>query len=74
MMLQFLKSPSAEVVLITWIAFQLVSAAVQSLPNPSEYGGIWYKSFYNFCSVVIADFKSFVQKPGSGTNQTGGTV
>ena len=52
-----------------YIIFQTASALVQSLPTPDEWpqGGIWYKSFRNFLSILIADFKSFYAQKTNGT-------
>ena len=61
-MLGFLQSPTTETIILVYVAFQLYSAAVQSLPSPTEFGGVWYKAFYNFLSIIGADFKSFVTK------------
>ena len=58
----FLTSPTTETVVIVYVALQLYSALIQSLPTPQEFGGIWYKSLYNFLSILGADFKSFAAK------------
>lgn len=57
--MNFLTNPMFQGAAGMYIAQQLFSAIVQSLPNPSEYGGIWYKAFYNFLSILAVDFKSF---------------
>lgn len=61
-MLGFLQSPTAETILLVYVAYQLFSALIQSLPTPAEFGGVWYKAFYNFLSILIGDFKSFISK------------
>ena len=58
--MNILTNPTTQVLTEAYIAFQLFSALVQSLPQPAEVGGIWYKSFYNFLSILAADFKSFL--------------
>jgi len=59
------NSPVTLTLTEAYIAFQVVSALVQSLPapseNPTKTGGILYKIFYNFVSILVADFKSFMQ-------------
>lgn len=61
-MLGFLQSPTAETILLVYVAFYIISAAVQSIPNPSVFGGVWYAALYNFLTILIADFKSFASK------------
>ena len=56
----FMTSPTTQDVILTYLALQLYSALVQSLPTPQEYGGIWYRSVYNFLSILGNDFKSFI--------------
>jgi hypothetical protein len=57
-----------------YFAMQLYSAAIQSLPipttNPTTKGGLIYKSFYNFFSIIGADFKSFVSTKGAVSSAT----
>lgn len=48
-----------ELAMAEYLTYQFVSAAVQSLPHPDTFGGIWYRAFYNFCSILIADYKSY---------------
>lgn len=69
-MLGFLHSPTTETVILVYVALQVYSALVQSLPSPTEYGGVWYKAFYNFLSILGADFKSFVSKYQSTSTTT----
>lgn len=64
-MLGFLTSPNTETVILSYVAYQFLSALVQSLPQPSEYGGVWYKAAINFLSIVVADYKSFVKLPST---------
>lgn len=47
------------IILIVHVLEGVYSAAIQSLPSPDIYGGIWYRAFYNFLTVIAADFKSF---------------
>lgn len=61
-MLGFLQSPTAETIVLVYVAFYIISAAVQSIPNPSVFGGVWYAALYNFLTILIADFKSFASK------------
>jgi hypothetical protein len=73
MNLSFLTNPTTQTVLEVYIAFMIASAFVQSLPDPSNFtgfGGIMYRSFYNFCSVIVTDFKSFVKTPPAGVTTT----
>ena len=57
-------SPTESAVAM-YIGLQVYNAIVQSLPspeslpNPNSTGGIWYRSFYNFLSIIGNDFKSF---------------
>ena len=64
-----LQNPTTETVFIVYIINQVFSAMVQSLPNPKEFGGIWYKSFYNFLTILAADFKSFVPAAQAASSQ-----
>jgi hypothetical protein len=73
-MLGFLQSPTTETVILVYVAFQVYSALVQSLPTPQEFGGIWYKALYNFLSIIGADFKSFVSKYQSTTTSSTATL
>lgn len=65
-----------------YIALQLYSALVQSLPappaDPKTVGGITYKSVYNFLSIVGTDFKSFMASktaaPAAGPFTIGTTI
>jgi hypothetical protein len=62
-----------------YIALQLYSALVQSLPappaDPKTVGGITYKSVYNFLSIVGTDFKSFMaSKTAAGTAAGSDTI
>ena len=59
--MNILTNPTTEVIVEVYIAYQVFSALVQSLPQPAEIGGIWYKSIYNFLSILAADFKSFTK-------------
>lgn len=59
--MNILTNPTTEVIVEVYIAYQVFSAVVQSLPQPAEIGGIWYKSIYNFLSILAADFKSFTK-------------
>lgn len=76
--MDFLSSATAQHVMMAYIAFQLYSAVISSLPAPESYpqGGIWYKSLYNFLTVLAADFKSMATKDprftGSSTILTQG--
>lgn len=58
-MLSFLTSPTASTIMAVYIVLAIFSAAVQNLPSPSSYGGVWYKAVYGFLSVLASDFKSF---------------
>ena len=75
-MFSFLANPTATTVLEVYITFQVYSAAVQSLPNPSTFGGVWYKALYGFLSVLAADFKSYAGTipgfPPTGTTKATG--
>jgi hypothetical protein len=64
-----LTNPTTLVMAEMYIAFQIASAFVQSLPTPAEWpqGGIWYKAFSNFLNILIADFKSFLASKGTTT-------
>lgn len=73
-MLGFLQSPTTETVVLVYVAYQLLSAAVQSLPTPAEFGGVWYKVFYNFASIIIGDFKSYISKYTNTTSTTVATL
>ncbi|MBU6232183.1 hypothetical protein KGP36_06070 [Patescibacteria group bacterium] len=53
---------SGTQVLEMYVAYQLLSAAVQSLPTPAENGNKFYAFFYKFLSLIVADFKGFVTK------------
>lgn len=71
--MNFLSNATTQHVMAAYIAFQLYSAIIQSLPAPDTYpqGGIWYKAFYNFLSVLAADFKSIQTKlPGFTESST----
>jgi hypothetical protein len=72
--MSFLSSPTTLTLAEGYIAFQLFSAVVQSLPQPTEVGGIWYKSFYNFLSILVADFKSFLSSKGALPLPPGSTI
>jgi hypothetical protein len=52
-----------EALILEYVAFQLCSAAVQSLPSPSEYGGVWYKAAYNFFSISLQLVRQLSQQP-----------
>ena len=58
----FLQSATTEHVLAAYVAFQLYSAVVSSLPTPDEIKGVWYKALYNFLTILAADFKSLATK------------
>jgi hypothetical protein len=65
-----------KTILEVYIALQISTALVQSLPTPTEVGGIWYRSIYNFLCIIVADFKSFTAKlplptgtPGASSSQ-----
>ena len=63
--MNFLDSgATTQHVMAAYIAFQLYSAIVQSLPTPEDFpqGGIWYKALYNFLTVLAADFKAISTK------------
>ena len=68
-----LTNPTTEVIMEVWIGNALLSALVQSLPQPGkgegQVNGIIYNSIYNFLTILILDFKSFTQTfiPASGT-------
>lgn len=51
--------------LLLYIGYQLLSMAVQSLNAPTEQSGPVYSFVYRFLSLVVADFKSFSQRPPS---------
>ena len=53
---------SGNQVMQMYIAFQVLSAFVQSLPLPAENGNVVYASLYKFLSLLIADFRGFVTK------------
>ena len=77
MNLSFLSNPTTQTVLEVYIVFMIASAFVQSLPDPSNFsgfGGLIYKSFFNFCSVLITDFKSFVKTPAGTTTTSSATL
>lgn len=61
--MSFLTNPTLEEGVELYVAYQVVSALVQSLPTPAEITSVWYKAFYNFCTIVVGDFKSFVKVP-----------
>lgn len=69
-----LELNTAQTALLAYVAYQLISAAVQSLPAPAEYGGIWYKAFYNFASLLVGDFKSYISKYNSTITTTASTA
>jgi hypothetical protein len=66
-MLSFLTSPTFTTGVEVYLALMLYSAFVQNLPNPSTYGGVWYKAIYGFLSVLASDFKSFAASLPSST-------
>ena len=69
--MNFLTNPTTQTVLEVYIAFYIFSALVQSLPDPSAVGGIWYKAFYNFLTIIASDFKSFIKTiPTTSTTST----
>ena len=66
-MFSFLSNPSTTTVLEVVVVYIIFSAAVQSLPHPSSYGGVWYKAVYSFLTILSSDFKSFASTlPTSG--------
>ena len=73
-MIPALSNPSTTTILEVVVAYIIFSAAVQSLPNPSSYGGVWYKAVYSFLSILSADFKSFADTlPTSGSSPNSNT-
>jgi hypothetical protein len=66
-MVSFLTSPTFTTGVEVYLALMLYSALVQNLPNPSTYGGVWYKAIYGFLSVLASDFKSFATSLPSST-------
>jgi hypothetical protein len=65
-----LTSPSAQAVLWTYIAYQVFSALVQSLPPSEKINNVWYTAIVNFLSILAADFKSFAKAPSYTQSQT----
>jgi hypothetical protein len=65
-----LTSPTTTTVLWTYIAYQIFSAIVQSLPPSEKINNVWYTAVVNFLSILAADFKSFVKVPGFTQSQT----
>lgn len=53
---------NVQQILEMYVAFQIFSAFVQSLPIPVEGGNVFYASFYKFINLIAADFKGFVSK------------
>ena len=68
--MNIISSSLTQHVMATWIAFQLLSAFVQSLVPPTETSSAWYKVLYNFLNALIADFKSFIPS----TPPVGGSI
>ena len=63
-----------------YIGMQIYNALVQSLPNPDSLpnpnstGGIVYRTFYNFLSIIGNDFKSFYASKSGSSIQSSGTT
>jgi hypothetical protein len=53
---------NATQLLEMYVAYQLLSAVVQSLDAPTETSNGAYRFIYKFLSLVIADFRSYAQK------------
>jgi hypothetical protein len=45
--------------LVFYVANQVASALIQSLPVPTTASSGWYVFIYKFMNLLIADFKSF---------------
>jgi hypothetical protein len=60
---------SPEWLMIFYIANQVLSALIQSMPPPN--GNAFYNFIYKFLSLLIADFKSFslTAPPKAGVQQ-----
>ena len=66
--MNFFSTDGTQHLIVAYLGYQILSALVQSLPTPGEIKGVWYKAFYNFSTVIVGDFKSFVPKlPVSST-------
>lgn len=65
-----MNTATTQTVLEAYIAFQLYSALVQSLPPPSTYGGVWYRAVYNFLTILAADFKSYISSKVPSSSQS----
>lgn len=52
---------TTQLLLIFWIANQVLSALIQALPEPTTNSNPFYVFIYKFLSLLIADFKSFSQ-------------
>ncbi len=73
-MLSFLSSPTTTTILEVVVTYTIFSAAVQSLPSPSSYGGVWYKAIYGFLTILSADFKSFADTLPTSSSSTGASA
>lgn len=56
--------------MLFYIAYQLLSAAVQSMNPPTEKSGGFYSFLYRFLSLIVADYKSFAQRPVQASKVT----
>ena len=45
-----------------YVIYTILSAAVQSMPEPDENSSAFYVFIYRFLSLLLADFKSFTAK------------
>jgi hypothetical protein len=48
-----------QLIMAFWIANGVLSAAVQSLDEPTPTSGGFYRFIYKFLSIIVTDFKSF---------------
>lgn len=64
---------SGQQLLEIYVAYQILSAAVQSLSPPTTSSNGFYVFCYKFSNLLIADFKSYAQKalpPATPTTTT----
>ena len=61
---------SAQQLLEMYVAYQLLSAAVQSLDPPTAESNGLYRFIFKFLSLLIADFNAFAGKNVKPKNPT----